>query len=87
MELKEILTEALEKILTAYIPLLEALAADDLTAAAFWLEQAAEVERSAPEALAEARRVLPVGLALELELRQVETQLATVQAALRQLEE
>ena len=78
---------ALEEILTSYVPLLEALAEGDLSAAAFWLKQAAEVERSAPEALAEARRVLPVGLALELELRQVELELATVQAALRQLEE
>lgn len=78
---------ALEEILTAYLPLLEALAEGDLAAAACWLELAAEVERAAPEALAEARACLPVDLALELELRRLELELAAVQAALRQLEE
>ena len=78
---------ALEEILTSYVPLLEALAEGDLSAAAFWLEEAYQAERASPEAVAEARAWLPVDLALELELRQVETQLATVQAALRRLEE
>ena len=74
-------------ILTAYVPLVEALAEGDLAAAAFWLEEAYQAERASPESVAAARAWLPVDLALELELRQVEMQLATVQAALRQLEE
>ena len=80
---------ALEEILMAYIPLLEALAADDLEAAAFFLDVAAEAEaeRAAPEVLVAARELLPPDLALELSLRQTELKLAAVQAAIRKLEE
>ena len=77
---------ALETVLATYIPLLEALDAGDLEAAAFFLDVAAEAERAAPEVLAAARELLPPDLALELELRQTELKLAAVQATLRGLE-
>ena len=76
---------ALETVLATYIPLLESLEAGDLEAAAFSLEVAAEAERAAPEVLAAARELLPLDLALELELRQTEIKLAAVQAAIRKL--
>jgi len=78
---------ALETVLATYIPLLEALDAGDLEAAAFFLDVAAEAERAAPEVLVAARELLPTDLALELELRQTELKLAAVQAAIRKLEE
>ena len=78
---------ALETVLATYIPLLEALDAGDLEAAAFFLDVAAEAEQAAPEVLVVARELLPSDLALELELRQTELKLAAVQAALRGLEE
>jgi len=78
---------ALETVLSAYVPLLEALDAGDLEAAAFFLEVAAEAERAAPEeVLGLARELLPPDLALDLELRRVELQLQAVQAARRGLE-
>ena len=52
---------ALETVLATYIPLLEALDAGDLEAAAFFLDVAAEAERAAPEVLVAAREVLPSG--------------------------
>ena len=78
---------ALETVLATYIPLLEALDAGDLEAAAFFLDVAAEAEQAAPEVLVVARELLPSDLALELEGRRVELKLAAVQAALRGLEE
>lgn len=77
----------LEQLIVVYLSLVQALHDGDLEAAAFYLDVAAQAERSAAEAdLQAGRALLPPDVVLLLEERGVEQRLAQVRAALEQVE-